>query len=261
MIRPAAFLSAMLAAGAGLYLYQVKHRTLVLDAQIAQTLKQADAARARTALLKAEYAMLNQPDRLGQLAGRYLDLHPLTPGQYVQLASLDARLPPVQHYRAPGELPARPVSAPTTAADTTDADADVPAADPLANLPTARTDTPLREPALRASAMLMAANQTHPPAHLRSSPAARTAGDSSSFPPVDRPHAVPVATPRPAYSSPIATAALRPINGRRGGAAYAEGAAPPYMPAPAYRPVSAPAGGSMLGETGGSLAPPVPISN
>ena len=95
MIRPFTCLCVLLAAGSGLYLYQEKHRAEMLDRQIGQVVKATDAARERTGMLRAEWTLLNEPERLQDLAGRYLQLQPMAPAQFVQMSALDSRLPAV----------------------------------------------------------------------------------------------------------------------------------------------------------------------
>lgn len=111
MIRPFTCVCALLAGASGLYLYSEKHRTTLLDQQISKIVADTQATRERTAMLRAEWELLNQPDRLGTLATRFLpQLQPMAPTQFVQLASLDKRLPP------PGpETPPHPILTPETA--------------------------------------------------------------------------------------------------------------------------------------------------
>ena len=105
MIRPLTALTALLAAGSGLYLYQAKHRTQLLDNQIAQTLERIRTDKSRIAVLSAEWALENAPGRLAELASRYLTLQPMHPDQAVRMADVGSRLPPV----APnGAIPAAP---------------------------------------------------------------------------------------------------------------------------------------------------------
>ncbi|GBQ46234.1 ABC transporter permease [Komagataeibacter sucrofermentans] len=96
---------AMVAAASGLFLYNKKQQTTALDHQIAQIVEQTERTRAQTAMLRAEWAMLNQPDRLGTLASRYdKALQPVAPTQFVQMSALSAHLPPVgvpSHNPAP----------------------------------------------------------------------------------------------------------------------------------------------------------------
>lgn len=111
MIRPFTCVCALLAGASGLYLYSEKHRTTLLDQQISKIVADTQATRERTLMLRAEWELLNQPDRLGTLATRFLpQLQPMAPTQFVQLASLDKRLPP-----AGPETPPHPILTPETA--------------------------------------------------------------------------------------------------------------------------------------------------
>ncbi len=96
MIRPITCLAMLAAAGSGLYLYQAKHQGFVLDARIARVTGETAKLREHIAVLRAEYALLNDPSRLQQLASAHLPgLGPMAPGQYTTLAQLDQRLPPI----------------------------------------------------------------------------------------------------------------------------------------------------------------------
>ncbi len=112
MIRPVTCLTMLVAAGSGLYLYQAKHQGYVLDRQIEQVASAAGRIREHISVLRAEYALLNDPSRLQDLAGTHLPhLAPLAPGQFTSLAQLDQRLPPVA---APPASVAAPPDAPAT---------------------------------------------------------------------------------------------------------------------------------------------------
>nr|WP_321983325.1 ABC transporter permease [uncultured Lichenicoccus sp.] len=107
MIRPLTFFCVVLAGTSGLYLYTEKHQTTVLDQQISRVVLETQQIRERTSMLRAEWALLNQPDRLQSLATRFLpQLHPLDPTQFVQLASVEQRLPELIQPDAPA--PAQP---------------------------------------------------------------------------------------------------------------------------------------------------------
>jgi len=93
MIRPFTCVCMLLAGGSGLYLYQTKHRALLLDREIAHTVKQTEAARERITALRAEWALLNEPERLAELNTQHLGLRSLAPTQFVALADLPSRLP------------------------------------------------------------------------------------------------------------------------------------------------------------------------
>ncbi len=95
MIRPVTCVCVLLAGASGLYLYQTKHRVQLLDRQIEATVRAAQAARERTGVLRAEWTLRSDPERLAQLASRFLQLKTVTPGQFTTLADLGNRLPPV----------------------------------------------------------------------------------------------------------------------------------------------------------------------
>jgi len=96
MIRPITVLTFIVACGSGMYLYQAKHRVHLLDQQIDQTVQQTATVREQSRALHAEWMLLNDPDRLHRLAAQYLmNLQPVAPTQFTDLADLDGRLPPV----------------------------------------------------------------------------------------------------------------------------------------------------------------------
>ncbi|GBQ10946.1 cell division protein FtsL [Swaminathania salitolerans] len=101
MIRPFTVFCALLAGGSGLFLYTKKHETTVLDQNITTVVRKTERVRQQTAMLRTQWALLNQPDRLSTLSTRFLtELRPMAPTQYVRLASLTDVLPP------PGSRPA-----------------------------------------------------------------------------------------------------------------------------------------------------------
>ncbi|MQR97662.1 cell division protein FtsL [Gluconobacter aidae] len=94
MIRPFTVACAVLAAGSGLFLYTKKHETTVLDQKITKIVQETQRVRGQTAMLRTEWALLNQPDRLKTLSARFVPaLHPMEPDQFIRMASLEARLP------------------------------------------------------------------------------------------------------------------------------------------------------------------------
>lgn len=105
MIRPFTCVAMLLAGVAGIYLYSSKHRVQLLDRQIETIMHQVHAARDRTAILKAEWTLQNDPMRLKQLADKFLALKPVTPNQFTTLTELDKRLrPPRDPNSKPGPL-------------------------------------------------------------------------------------------------------------------------------------------------------------
>ena len=96
MIRPFTFLTMLLAAGSGLYLYQAKQQGRLIDQRIADLDTATATMRQRAEVLRAEYTLLNDPSRLADLVAAHLpDLKPTLPGQWTSMAELDNRLPPV----------------------------------------------------------------------------------------------------------------------------------------------------------------------
>ncbi|QCE33970.1 hypothetical protein FAI40_00655 [Acetobacteraceae bacterium] len=77
-------------------LYQTKQQTKLVESQIAQVQKERLAANSRTALLKMEWGVLNQPDRLEDLSKRFLpNLRPTETEQFAQLEQAGKRLPSI----------------------------------------------------------------------------------------------------------------------------------------------------------------------
>jgi hypothetical protein len=152
MIRPLTCITLVMAACSGLYLYQTKERTQLVDRDIARTLKAADATWQRAGVLRAEYALLNDPSRLADLATQYLPaLQTTAPGQFSTWADLDHRLPAVGPPPAPPEPTptTEPVAAAPDAAKTEPAHAEPPPTEPshalLAALPQ-RSPAPVPAP-------------------------------------------------------------------------------------------------------------------
>jgi hypothetical protein len=57
MIRPLTLVSLIVAAGAGLHLYQVKHSVSMLDRELREVNRQTEVVRERTQILRAEWAL------------------------------------------------------------------------------------------------------------------------------------------------------------------------------------------------------------
>ncbi|MDG6094208.1 ABC transporter permease [Acetobacter sp. AN02] len=94
MMRSLTILCAVSAGLSGLFLYSKKHQTTLLDRQITDIVHNTQHIRQQTAMLRTEWALLNQPDRLTGLAARFTpDLQPMEPSQFVRQADLASRLP------------------------------------------------------------------------------------------------------------------------------------------------------------------------
>ncbi len=112
VISHATWISLAAACCSGLVLYSIKHRTTVMDAEIGRTFRATKAAHDSTAILKVEWAALNEPTRLQTMASQYLTLKATIPSQFVALTDLPGKLP------APGTIipgpmpPVTPLKAP-----------------------------------------------------------------------------------------------------------------------------------------------------
>ena len=115
MIRPVTAVCLLMAGASGLYLYQTKHRTFMLDRQIEQTIRDTAATRERSNMLRADWALLNDTTRLSDLAARHLMLHQTAPTQFVTMAELDHRLPPIRAFKPDDTAPVTPSGAPAVA--------------------------------------------------------------------------------------------------------------------------------------------------
>lgn len=202
MIRPLTLISLIAAAGAGLYLYQVKHSVSMLDRELREVNRKTELVRERTQIMRAEWALLNEPDRLRQVAQRHLVLEPMAPAQFIREAELERRLPAARPFAGPPSLfgpPELPPSVPEALL--------VPSPVAAAPAPSApvRPEPPPRqaqtEPPPRLSAAVApppAPRPTPPPAPPRVTPAL---------------HVAPAAPPPPAIVASAlggATAALPP---------------------------------------------------
>jgi hypothetical protein len=241
MIRPLTFICLLGAFGSGLYLYTEKHRAILLDREIGRAIHGTEAARQRTGLLRAEWALLNDPGRLQDMADKYLALKPMAPGQFVQLADLSTRLPP----------PVAPT--PAAADDTADGDAAPPVV-PVAPVP----DVP---------AVVASAEPVKPaPPHVPAKQLARATPKRSS-----RPTSVASRDPLPqesplTHGTPLPLAGLPPSSARVM-SAMARPMRPASRPAvitayPAAIGAAPYMGTAYVGSalaSGSSLPPPVPL--
>ncbi|MGC8522728.1 MAG: cell division protein FtsL [Acidibrevibacterium sp.] len=250
MIRPLTSITLLLFAGAGIYLYHVKHRTLLLDRQIAATLRETEGLRAKKEMLQAEWALLNQPDRLADFAARHLALKPLAPVQFVPLAELDRHLPAVVlssaapdgevAYGTDGDVAPAIASAPSASVP--------PASVPSGGIAAETRPQPVAALAPPLPAALAHDGATRPaplhkpapaPAGETAAPALRVAANATSHRPTP-----PAIAPRP-----VAVSVVRPV------AAFI---APPHAAAAPQSAAAVPVTRSALGGPHVALPPPVP---
>jgi hypothetical protein len=217
MIRPLTFLTLFAACGSGMYLYTEKHRAELLDRKITHVMRETEAARQRTGMLRAEWEVLNNPDRLRPMAEQYdSGLRSMEPGQWVQLADLGARLPP----------PAAPAPAPSGGTDD-GAAFDGPAvadntpvvaapADPGINdMPPPKPEAVAAAAPKPASAHPTAKQLAHAQPHKPAHPVALAdQDDPMDGNPLARSSPLPLASPQPAHAR-VLSAMARPMRAGR----------------------------------------------
>jgi hypothetical protein len=103
MIRPFTLLCFCAFAGIGAWLYQVKHQVAMKDRELVEIRRQTEQARQRLDILRAEWALLNEPGRLRQNATRVLSLEPMQPQHFARAADIrnvDVEVHPFQLLNA-----------------------------------------------------------------------------------------------------------------------------------------------------------------
>lgn len=155
MIRPATFVTLLLACSSGAYLFVVKHRAETLDQQLGSVTSQIRLTERRIRVLQAEWASENDPSRLARLSQQFLHLAPMAPNQLVTMNRLAELLP------QPGsELPHLPLPPPSPK----DMAAPAQPAAPLANAPVASAAPPPAPaaPRVRLASALTVPKLQHP---------------------------------------------------------------------------------------------------
>ena len=104
-------------------IYDVKYEARALDEDIAGLSKEIEAERDAVAVLRAEWSLLNRPERIERLAAKYLKLAPAQPRQLVTLDTVSesdferARVEAADQTLAQAPAPtASPVADPAEAA-------------------------------------------------------------------------------------------------------------------------------------------------
>ncbi len=269
MIHPLTLITFAAFLGSGLYVFQTKETMRKLDQELREIHRETEAERGRTQTLSAEWARLNDQDRLRQMAAAHLrHMQPMEPVQFQRIEDAQRRMPQAVTFAAlPTGFQRR---------------SDAPSAPGEVLVFTAASQRPTPEPRVALAAL------PAPPVVAPAAPAPTVAAPIGPVPAAvvaPAPPAILVAAPRPA-EPPRATAprprpevaALPPIAAPAQPAArapapnqYAEGlgqsgrlaspsAPPPAAMRTALHVQSAPPQGSLLGGGGGSLPPPVPFS-
>jgi cell division protein FtsL len=79
--------------GSAGYAYSIKYEATYHAEQAAKLRHQIKRERDAIAVLRAEWALLNRPDRLQEAADRHLDLQSVSPHQLARFSDLPARAP------------------------------------------------------------------------------------------------------------------------------------------------------------------------
>ncbi|NHO56925.1 hypothetical protein GOB86_07590 [Acetobacter lambici] len=100
--RPFTCCCAVLAIASGFFLYTKKHQTTLLDQQISAIVTETEHVRGQTAMLRTEWALENQPERLAALVVKHAAyLQSMDPSQFVRMADLVQHLPDVVREPVP----------------------------------------------------------------------------------------------------------------------------------------------------------------
>ncbi len=100
-------------------IYQVKYESRALDVEIASLGKEIDEERDSIAVLRAEWSLLNRPERIERLAQKYLKLAPAKPAQLLTVDTVSDR--DFDRARLEAAPPAAPQSPAPQAAKPTNA--------------------------------------------------------------------------------------------------------------------------------------------
>ena len=94
MIRPFTLVTLLLACSSGAWMFVVKHRADALEQRLGAVTGQIRAGERQIRVLKAEWALQTDPNRLAWLAQLFMPgLQPMAPDQLVTWKQLAAKLP------------------------------------------------------------------------------------------------------------------------------------------------------------------------
>ncbi|MBX9750284.1 MAG: hypothetical protein K5Q68_11915, partial [Roseococcus sp.] len=96
MIHPLTLITFAAFLGSGLYVFQTKETMRKLDQELREIRRETEAERGRTQTLSAEWARLNDQDRLRQMAAAHLrHMQPMEPSQFQRHEDAQRRMPQV----------------------------------------------------------------------------------------------------------------------------------------------------------------------
>jgi hypothetical protein len=91
MIRRSTLLWLLAAIIVGSGLYQLKYEVQAKEERLTRLNRQIQAEQEAIHVLNAEWAFLNRPDRLAELAGRHLEMNPVAPAQFTLMGAIPQR--------------------------------------------------------------------------------------------------------------------------------------------------------------------------
>ncbi|MFB9968632.1 hypothetical protein ACFFMP_00495 [Pseudoroseomonas cervicalis] len=104
MFRPLTVVAIAAFSLVGWHVYRAEDAATQLDRELRDLNRRIEQARERSQVLRAEWALLNEPERLRQVAQTHLPLDTMTPAQFVRLADLERRLPQAVAFAGPVSL-------------------------------------------------------------------------------------------------------------------------------------------------------------
>ncbi|MBO1074798.1 cell division protein FtsL [Roseomonas marmotae] len=274
MFRPLTVIAITAFCVVGWNVYRAEDSARQLDRELRDLTRRIEQARDRTQVLRAEWALLNEPERLRQVAQKYLPLETMQPAQFVRLQDVDRHLPTAIAFAGPVNLFG---SAPETALAAAEPAGEAPAAAAPAAVaeakPSSVTPAPAEATALAASMPATPRPVTRPaPAPrvetVRAEPARSPAPVVVATREEPRRRPVPAPTPRaetvalreaprePVVAEARSSGLLRqaihlPINSANAGT----------LPQPGTGArIGVPTGSSLGLAARGTLAPPVPLA-
>ncbi|MBM3545842.1 MAG: hypothetical protein FJX54_02720 [Alphaproteobacteria bacterium] len=118
MIRRSTLFWLVCAVLIGCGLYQLKYEVQAKEERLVRLNRQIQAEQEAIHVLNAEWAFLNRPDRLADLANRHLEMTPVAPAQFGKVAAIperslipveaEAEAPVVAAKVVPAKTPTKP---------------------------------------------------------------------------------------------------------------------------------------------------------
>ncbi|MDB5378585.1 MAG: hypothetical protein JWR00_3031, partial [Rubritepida sp.] len=94
MIHPLTLVTFAAFLGSGLYVFQTKEEVAKLDRELRGVTREIEGERSRTQTLSAEWARLNDQDRLRSMVTNHLrEMQPMEPSQFQRLDDAQRRMP------------------------------------------------------------------------------------------------------------------------------------------------------------------------